>query len=199
MTEIIPNYFWDSCVFSAFLRDEKTAYDVDSIEQYLGEARDGKCRIYSSTMSSAEVLPSQLKSGAVASFEAFLEDFKGAIIPIDPNPNIMSLAGLLRDLPYKKGGSTKRRLGTPDAVMLASAIHLQEAHGVLLTCFHTFDKGKKKDAEGNGSVPLIGYETWCEDFTPVQMALATRVIDMKRIEPIHPEPHLFKPQPGKKK
>lgn len=192
------NYFWDSCVFAAFLRDETSAYDIDSIEQYLEEARDGKCLIYSSTMSSAEVLPSHLKTGAVGSFEEFLEDFKGAIIPIDPNPNIMTLSGALRDLPYKKGASTRRRLGTPDAVMLATAIHIQEAHRVSLTCFHTFDKGKKKDAEGTGSVPLIGYETWCEGFTPTQMALAKRVIDIKRIEPIHPQPHLFKPQPKKK-
>lgn len=195
----IPNYFWDSCVFAAFLRNETHAYDVDSIEQYLGEARDGKCRIYSSTLSSAEVLPSQLKNGATASFEEFLEDFKGAIIPIDPNPNIMTLSGLLRDLPYKKGASTKRRLGTPDAVMLASAIHLGDAHGVALTCFHTFDKGGKKDVDGTGSVPIIGYETWCEGFAPVQMAVAQRVIDIKRIAPVHPEPHLLKPQSAKKK
>ena len=198
MTQV-PNYFWDSCVFAAFLRDQSSAYDIDSIEQYLDEARDGKCLIYSSTMSSAEVLPSHLKKGAAGSFEEFLEDFKGAIIPIDPNPNIMSLSGLLRDLPYKKGASTKRRLGTPDAVMLATAIYMQEAHGLTLTCFHTFDKGNKKDSDGTGSVPLIGYETWCEDFTPVQMAVAQKVIAMKRIEPIHPEPHLFKPQPGGKK
>lgn len=197
MTDI-PNFFWDSCVFAAFLRDEKHAYDIDSIEQYLSDARDGKCVIYSSTMSSAEVLPSHLKNTAVGSFEEFLEDFKGAIIPIDPNPNIMTLSGLLRDLPYKKGESTKRRLGTPDAVMLASALHLRDAHSVALTAFHTFDKGKKKDLEGVGSVPLIGYEEWCEGFSPIQMAIAQKVIDMKRAEPIHPEPHLLKPQSKKK-
>lgn len=188
-----PNFFWDSCVFTAFLLNETHAYDVDSIEQYLGEARDGKCIIYSSTLSSAEVLPSQLKAGSVGSFEEFLEDFKGAIVPIDPNPNVMTLSGLLRDLPYKKGTSTKRKLGTPDAVMLATAIHLRDAHGIPLTCFHTFDKGGKKDLDGTNSIPIIGYETWCEGFTPVQMAIAQKVIDLKRIQPIHPEPHLLKP------
>lgn len=195
---IKPNLFWDSCVFAAFLRDETHAYDIDSIEQYLAEAKEGKFLIYSSTMSSAEVLPSHLKKSAVGSFEDFLEDFKGAIIPIDPNPNIMTLSGLLRDLPYKKGDSTKRRLGTPDAVMLATAIHLRDAHGIAITAFHTFDKGRKKDLEGNNSIPIIGYETWCEGFTPIQTAIAQKVIDLHRIEPVHPEPHLLRTQPTKK-
>lgn len=188
-----PCLFWDSCVFAAFLRDEHDAYDIDSIEQYLQEAKEGKFRIFSSTLSSAEVLPSQLKNPAIASFEDFLADFSGAIIPVDPNPNVMALSGLLRDLPYKKGTSTKRRLTTPDAVMLASAIHLQEAHGVRLQAFHTFDKGRKKDAEGNNTIPMIGYEEWCEGFSPIQMAVANKVISLNRTQPIHPSPALIKP------
>jgi len=36
------NYFWDSCIFSAYLRDEREAYDIPSIEAFLDDARDGK-------------------------------------------------------------------------------------------------------------------------------------------------------------
>jgi len=45
-----------------------------------------------------------------------------AIIIVDATPNVMHLAAQLKDLPYKKGNSAKRRLGTPDAIMLAGCL-----------------------------------------------------------------------------
>lgn len=66
------NAFWDSGVFTAFLCDEKDKYDVDSIAQYLEEARAGDLRIYTSTIASAEVLPTHLVK--VGTFEEFLQD-----------------------------------------------------------------------------------------------------------------------------
>ena len=62
------NLFWDSCVFTAFLRDESGAYDVNSIAQYLTEAREGKHRIYTSSLVFAEVLPSSMKPGVLPKF-----------------------------------------------------------------------------------------------------------------------------------
>lgn len=182
------NVFWDSCVFSAYLMDEQDAYDVPSIENFLEDAKQGKLKIYASTISSAEVLPSQMK--AAASFEAFMEDFEGAIVPIEPNPIVMTLSGRLRDLPYKKGTSVNRRLSTPDAIMLATAVHLVEGYGVNLDCIHTFDGGGKKDLDGNRSIPILGYETCCEGFTPEQLALADKVIRIPRLKPAYPAPRL---------
>lgn len=180
------NLFWDSGVFTAFLCDQKDIYDVASIEKYLTEAKAGDVKIYTSTIASAEVLPRQITK--VASFEDFLEDFHGAVTPFDPTPNVMRLAGHLRDLPYKKGTSTNRRLGTPDAIILATAIRLQADYGIKLDAFHTFDGGGKKDADGHGSIPMLGYEGWCEDFDSKQMTLANRVINLPRKKPIHPNP-----------
>jgi predicted nucleic acid-binding protein len=185
---VVSNLFWDSGVFTAFLCDQKDAYDVASIEKYLNEAKAGDVRIFTSTIASAEVLPGQLVR--VGAFEDFLQDFHGAVVPVDPMPNVMRLSGRLRDLPYKKGKSTKRRLGTPDAIILATAIHLQDDYGVKLDAFHTFDGGGRKDLEGNRSIPMLGFEGWCEGFTPDQLAVAQRVIDLPRCKPIHPDPGL---------
>jgi hypothetical protein len=100
----------------------------------------------------------------------------------------MHTAALLKDLPYHKG-DTRRWLGTPDAIMLASCIELRDAFGVNVTCFHTFDNGKKRGPEGK-MVPLLSYQDWCEGFIPAQMQIAKRVIDLKRAAPLHPTPRL---------
>ena len=180
------NLFWDSGVFTAYLCDQKDIYDVHSIDAYLREAKAGDVRIFTSTIASAEVLPRQLVK--VGTFEEFLRDFQGAVTAIDPTPNVMQLSGRLRDLPYRKGVSTGRKLGTPDAILLASAIHVVEAYGVKLDAFHTFDGGGKKDLDGSKSVPILGYETWCEGFNDDQMAFARRVIELPRKKPDHPQP-----------
>jgi hypothetical protein len=168
--------------------DEQAAYDIPSIESFLEDAKQGRLKIYASTISSAEVLPSQMKTAA--SFEAFMEDFEGAIVPVDPSPIVMTLSGRLRDLPYRKGTSVNRRLSTPDAIILATAVHLVEGYGVKLDCIHTFDGGGKKDLDGNRSIPILGYETWCEGFSPHQQAIADKVIRIPRCKPSHPAPKL---------
>lgn len=179
--------FWDSCVFTAYLGNQEAQYDVASIEKYLTEAKAGKVMIHASTISSAEVLPSQIKAGG--SFEDFLQDFQGAIHAIDPNPNIMSRSGRLRDMTYKKGAG-QRKLGTADAIILATALYLQDAEEIKLAAFHTFDKGRKPDEQGKAPVPLIGFESWCEGFSPEQMAVVGPVVALNRTAPIHPEPDL---------
>ena len=184
------NLFWDSCVFYAFLRDERAAYDVDSIQQYLQEAKQGNHRIYTSSLVSAEVIPSAIVKPGIGSFLDFVDDFQGAIIIVDTTPNVMHTAGRLKDLPYKKGNSPGRRLSTPDAIMLASCLALKEAMGVQVDFFHTFDDGKKRGLEGK-MVPIISYEDWCEGFSPEQMVVANRLIELNRRRPIHPTPRLF--------
>lgn len=181
--------FWDSCVFTAFLQDEKDKYDVNSIAQYLDEARAGKCRIYTSSLVFAEVLPSTLKNSGIGSFQDFVEDFQGSIIVVDASPIVTQLAGRLRDLPYRRGQSTARRLATPDAIMLASCLHINDAVGIRVAAFHTFDDGKARGAEGR-SVPLLSYHEWCEGFGAAELSVAKPVIDLVRVRPIHPSPEL---------
>jgi predicted nucleic acid-binding protein len=189
MADEVSHLFWDSCIFYAYLNDERVAYDVDSIAQYLQEARNGKHRIYSSTLVLAEVTPNAIKRLDIGSFHQFIDDLQGAVVLSDPTPNVMIAAARLRDLPYSKGNSRGRRLGTADAIMLASCLNIVEALGVKIDLFHTFDDGKKRGPEGK-MVPLISYEDWCENFSPSQMTVAKPVIDLNRRRPVHPTPTL---------
>ena len=45
--------FWDSCVFMAYLADQRHAYNVDSINQFPQEAQSGRWHIYTSTIAIA--------------------------------------------------------------------------------------------------------------------------------------------------
>jgi predicted nucleic acid-binding protein len=183
----MPNLFWDSCVFCAWLYDESSFYDLAPVEQYLREAKEGKWHIFSSTVVLAEVAGSKIQKKGVGSTKAFFGDLSGTITLIDASPNILELAGRLKDIPYRKGVSDKRPLSTGDACMLATALHLDEAFGVKLDAFHTYDDGKKKPK----GVPLLSYQEWCEGLSGHKAALARRVADMVRTKPIHPEPGMF--------
>jgi hypothetical protein len=136
-----------------------------------------------------EILPSSITKPELGSFQDFVDDFRGAIIVIDASPDVMQLAGWLRDLPYRKAPSPGRRLATPDAIVLASAVYLVRTFGIKLDHFHTFDNGKKRGPEGK-SVPLLSYQDWCEGFTPDQMLIAKPVLELDRRRPIHPSPRL---------
>ncbi len=138
----------------------------------------------------AEVVPSAITKPDVGSFQEFIDDLQGAVILTTPTPNIMHATAKLKDLPYRKGNSTGRRLATPDAIMLASCADLVNVHGVKIDFFHTYDDGKKRDPVNGRMVPLISYEEWCEGFTPQQLAVAKPVIDLNRRKPIHPTPTL---------
>jgi predicted nucleic acid-binding protein len=190
MGESAPNYFWDSCVFHALLANDTASYDVASIAQFVEEAKEGKHRIFASTLVLAEVLPSIIADPSFGSIQDFAADLQGAIVLIDPMPPIMHAAAMLRDVPYSKNGAKSRRLSTTDAIMLASAIYARDALGVDLDCFHTFDEGKKRDPVDGKMIPLIGFELWCEGFSIEQKKVVEPVIKLKRAKPIHPAPKL---------
>lgn len=181
--ESIPNYYWDTCIFVAYLADEREAYGriVDDIGQFLSEAQRGECRIHCSTVTMAEITKSDRNQGR--NFDSLHNLFGGGIVPVSPDPNAMRIASELRSLTYIRDGS-QRQLHTVDAIHLASAITLSETYGVALDAFHTFDKGKKKDGKEGKSVPLIGFEDWCQQCS--EDLLARKVIALKRGFPEHP-------------
>ncbi|GFE97658.1 hypothetical protein DmGdi_27310 [Gluconobacter sp. Gdi] len=182
--------FWDSCIFYAYFSNNTAAYDLSGVEQYIAEAKAGSVVIYTCSVALAEVVPSAFIGGKHGSFEEFLRDFRNAVRLVDLNPNVMLMAARLKDLPYRKTGG-ERKLGTGDAIMLASCIHLIENYGVAVDAFHTFDSGKKRGLDGGKGMPLLNYEEWCEGFDGSQKDLAQKVIDLKRCNPVHPTPSLL--------
>ena len=182
--------FWDSCVFNAYLYDEHDKYDVPSIEQFLYDSRINKLYvIHSSTIVLTEVASSKIVRPNIGSMLDFVNDFVGSVILTDPNPNIMQLAGRLRDIPYRKAESARRVLSVPDAIMLATYLNLKDAFDVNVDVFHTFDDAKKR------TIPLLSYHEWCDGLTGENDRLAKRVCAIKRERPVHPTPPLpgFKP------
>ena len=183
----VSNLFWDTCVFNALLYDESAIYDIDSIQQYLDEAKAGVFKIYTSSIIFAEIAASKIKKVGVGSALDFMNDIVGSCVVIDASVNIFDLAGKLKDIPYRKQDSTKRSLSTGDAVMLATALHLEDAYDTKMDIFHTFDDGGKK-----GHIPLLSYHEWCEGVTGPKFVLARRVFALPRKKPVHPEPRLIK-------
>lgn len=184
MADPAPHYYWDTCVFIAHLNEDRAAYGplIDDIKQFLSEAQSGKCFIYCSTITIAEITRANAAKSTHDSFLSFLDDFKSAVIPISPDPNVMALASELRSLTYVKTGG-ERKLLTPDAIHLASAVTLVDVYGVKLEAFHTFDSGKGRSIEGKGT-PLLTFETWCGECK--DDPIAQKVIGMDRCHPSHP-------------
>ncbi len=182
------HYYWDACVFIAHLNDEQDKHGahVEHIQQFLDESRNGQCTIYTSSITIAEIPSNRLKSAEYGTFAEFLDDFQGSIIPIGADPNVMAIAAQIRGLPFVKQGS-RREVGTPDAIHLASALVLTSDYGVPLTAFHTFDNGKSKMPEGK-TVSLLALETWCDACR--DDPLAKRLIALSRIRPLHSDPRL---------
>ena len=184
MTDGIPQYYWDSCVFIAYLNEDRVAYGstIDHLKQLVDEARSGACRLHYSPITIAEINKQKLKTAKYGDFSSFLRDFKGAVVPVTPDPNVMAVAAELRSLEYTKTGGT-RKLATPDAIHLASALALVDTYRITLDAFHTFDDGKNSN-----DLPLLSYDQWCEKCA--SDPLAQRVIKMSRCKPLHPTPKL---------
>ena len=111
-------YYWDTCVFIAYLADERDGFGslVDDIGQFLSEAQRGECVIHCSTITMAEITRHNCK--VETDFDAFLDQWGAGIVPISPDPNTMRLASELRSAIYLKTGG-ERKLHTADAIHLA--------------------------------------------------------------------------------
>ena len=108
---------------------------------------------------------------------------------VESGPYVNINAGLLKDVSYKKGSSKSRVLTTGDAIMLATALEIEETYGVDLDAFHTFDNGHGKgNPEGKG-VPLLDYHLWLEGVERTEVV--NRVVALNRCKPIHDEPDMI--------
>lgn len=138
----VKHFFWDSNVFIAFLNDESVAYDTASLKTFISDlGKPDGCEIYTSTIALAEVTPKKLKRSSYGTFQDFLHNFKISIHIVGAGPNENQTAALLKDVEYKKSGNTRRVLTTGDALMLATAVEIEDTYGVSLDAFHTYDKG----------------------------------------------------------
>lgn len=179
---------WDTCIIYRWFNGNPAAY-TDHIQQFLKDAEERKVEIFISTISLAEIGPSKMgKSGLNP--RQVVGSMSKSLVFVDPTPDIMSLAGHLRDQTYRHmegpaDTAPVRPLSLGDSIHLATAVALREEFGVQNLTLHTFDEGKSRSSEtGKKTVPMIGFQNWCrgcENDEEVQ-----KVIDLSRSKPVHP-------------
>lgn len=134
---------WDSCVFLAWLQDEKREIGVmEGIEEVVRKTNNGEVILLTSQMTNIEVLQSRLSSEAQKKWKEIFNRRNCQIIDI--NPRVGEKASFIRDYYDQKG----IKLSSPDSIQLATAIIYNAEE------FHTFDGcGKKRNGD---LLPLDG-------------------------------------------
>ncbi|MGH8003742.1 MAG: type II toxin-antitoxin system VapC family toxin [Limisphaerales bacterium] len=124
-----PKYYWDSCIFIAWIKDEKRSPgEMEGLAQIVNEVDDEKAVLMTSTISLVEVLAGDLTEEQKERYESSLK--KPTIVSITPDARISAEAGRIRDFYRKKGWS----------VSLEDAIHLVSALLWKADELHTFDE-----------------------------------------------------------
>jgi hypothetical protein len=181
------NLLWDTCIIKRKLTRTPPEY-VDHIDRYVLDAGTDKAKIYMSTIVLAEGRLAGPKP-TLADMQKLERDLRGIGSLIEPNPNIMALAGRLRahSYPHPLRGSDPnakdRELGLGDAIHLATAIWLKEAAGVSDIVFHSFDNGRGKNWEGK-CTPILDFHKYCDGLTSDPDV--AKVIALTRTPPRHP-------------
>jgi predicted nucleic acid-binding protein len=133
-------YYWDSCLFLAWLKDEKRPTgEMDGVREVIQRAKRREVKIMTSVLTLTEVLAGSIPAGV----QTLFSDTLRRTLRCGVDLKVARLAHDLRDHYAKLGGKT---LCTPDAIHLATAI-LHRADE-----FHTFDAG----GQSTKSLGLIG-------------------------------------------
>jgi predicted nucleic acid-binding protein len=122
-----PLYYWDTCLFLAWLKDEtRKSGEMAGVREIIERSKRRDCRIMTSVLTSVEVLQGKIPAGFDTLFNGLLK--RTSRVGVD-----VKVAGLAHDIRNHLITSGGSRLKTPDALHLASAI-LHRADE-----FHTFD------------------------------------------------------------
>ncbi len=146
MSGKIPTYYWDTCIYLAWLKQEDLNKDhLPFIERLIKDNDQGQNVIITSTITMIEVLSVGLTEKMEQTFRDWMRPQKFRA-RFDVDPKVSLRARMLREsvLEIEK----KTTLTTPDAIHVATAI-LYGANAM-----HTFDDGRKKSG-GKKGVSLL--------------------------------------------
>jgi predicted nucleic acid-binding protein len=139
-----PLYYWDTCLFLAWINDEqRKSGEMDGVREVIQRAKRREVRLLTSVLTSVEVLDAKLPVGLETLFYGLIK----RVNRVGMDSKCAGLAHDLRNFYVSKasqyGGKT---LSTPDAIHLATAILYRADE------FHTFDNdGSSKSL---GLLPL---------------------------------------------
>jgi predicted nucleic acid-binding protein len=138
----IPVYYWDTCLFLAWIKDEqRKSGEMAGVFEVIDRVKRRDAKIVTSTITQIEVLSSHIPVG----MDTLMKGLMKRIDEISVDIKVAGLAHNIRDHYAKLGGKT---LSTPDAIHVATAILYRVDE------FHTFDNdGTSKSL---GLLPLSG-------------------------------------------
>lgn len=151
MSDELPAYYWDACIFLEYLRNEQvSALKRQAILRILEQNKKGQNVIFTSAVSHLECLPKKLTGDDVGREAVYKSMFGTRFfydVPIDAQT--IALARDIRDFYFKeadpKSGENHKMMGLGDAIHLAAAIIGGASE------MHTRDGNKKR-----GNIPLLG-------------------------------------------
>lgn len=178
---------WDTCILYRWLNGEPIDW-LDHIEAHLKDMQAGKTDIFVSTTVLAEIRASKVRETGKSPLQ-IVQAVSSAFKFVPPSPDIMSLAGHMRDQVYvqvdgPEERASSRELSLGDAIHLATGIALQEEYGVQNLVVHSFDEGKRRDGQtGKRTVPMVGFHNWCR--TNADDEEVQRALSLKITKPVH--------------
>lgn len=127
--------YWDSCIFIAWLKDERRPPgEMDGVYECVELVESNQVRLITSTLTRTEVFEAELTPEVRSRYSLLLN--RRNVQQVDADLRITDLARQIREH-YHALGDGKKGISQADAVHLATAIHLK-AHA-----FYTFDDGGK--------------------------------------------------------
>ena len=141
-----PTYYWDSCLFLAWLKDEeRKSGEMDGVREVIERSKRREARIVTSVITFVEVLSGKIPAGMDTLFAGLMK----RVNRLGVDSKVATVAHDIRNhystRPKEFDGKT---LSTPDAIHLATAIIYR------VTEFHTFDTSG--NSRSLGLIPLSG-------------------------------------------
>lgn len=142
-----PKYYWDTCLFLAWINDEqRKSGEMDGVREVIARSKRREVVIMTSVLTQVEALQSKLPVG----MDRLFLDLMKRVQRLGMDTKVAALAHDIRDYYMVHAQEHEgKKLTTPDAIHLATAI-LHRADE-----FHTFDSGKK-DSKSIGLIQLSG-------------------------------------------
>lgn len=146
MAGVEPIYYWDTCLFLAWIKDEqRPTGEMDGVREVVERFKRREVKIVTSVVTTVEVLSGKIPIG----MESLISGLMKRINRLGVDMKIAQVAHDLRNYySINRDKYDGKILSTPDAMHLATAI-LHRA-----TEFHTFDRDG--DGKNLGLLPLSG-------------------------------------------
>jgi len=145
-----PSYYWDTCVFLVWLKNEseRAVGDMQGVVDCLNKFRRRELSLMTSVLTLTEITVAKVPAGTETLMETAMQRPNFSKLAIDLK--VARLAKDLRNYYLSRPEFKGKTLSVPDAIHLATAI-LNRA-----TEFHTFDEKDGNRDKTLGLIPLSG-------------------------------------------